>query len=194
MENALILFGSTFVLVFALGFQTLNVNNSHYKGAFLTSLLLGAANLVILRVVPQGNVLEGAAYLLGGPFGVITSMWIHARYFKNDKTNGDDEMAKLCNANDCLARVDHRNLMCLKHWRMVPEELQYRVWTTYKRRGVLAHNPAGWADYYEACAEAIEHVAQAEGKNTCNSFRRLAPKLRAFAAEQQAAAGAAVLR
>ena len=102
-------------------------------------------------------------------------------------------MAHHCNANDCLAKVDQRHLMCMKHWKLVPEELQFRVWTAYRKRGVPAMNPAGWADYYEAAADAVEYVARSEGKGTNNSFRRMAPKFRAFAAEH-AKNSSAVLR
>lgn len=77
--NALVIFGSTFVLVFALGFQSLNVNKGHYVAAFFTSFMIGASNLVILKTVPQGDTWLIVAYLLGGPFGIIASMWIHKR-------------------------------------------------------------------------------------------------------------------
>jgi len=78
--TTLMIFGSTFVLVFALGFQSLNVNNGHYAAAFITSFLIGGSNLVILRTVPQGgDAWLLAAYLAGGPFGIVTSMWLHRR-------------------------------------------------------------------------------------------------------------------
>lgn len=55
----LTLFASTFVLVFALGAQSLNVNNGHYIAAALTSFVIG-----------------------GGPFGITASMWAHPRLAK----------------------------------------------------------------------------------------------------------------
>lgn len=66
----LLLFGSSFVQVFALGLQSLNVNGGHYRAAFLNSFLIGAANLVLYKIAPHANPLEMAAYLAGGPFGV----------------------------------------------------------------------------------------------------------------------------
>ena len=75
----LALFASTFALVFALGMQSLNVNGGHYKAAFVNSFLIGASNLVVLKIVPHANVMEMCAYLMGGPFGIIASMWIHRR-------------------------------------------------------------------------------------------------------------------
>ena len=75
----LALFASTFALVFALGMQSLNVNGGHYKAAFVNSFLIGASNLSVLKIVPHANVMEMCAYLMGGPFGIIASMWIHRR-------------------------------------------------------------------------------------------------------------------
>lgn len=77
--SAVILFCTTFVLVFSLGFQSLNVTKGHYVAAFLTSFLISGSNLVILRTVPQGGLVEVAAYMFGGPFGIIASMWLHKR-------------------------------------------------------------------------------------------------------------------
>ncbi len=75
----LLLFASTFALVFALGMQSLNVNGGHYKAAFVNSFLIGASNLVLFKVVPHANTGEMLAYLMGGPFGIITSMWAHSK-------------------------------------------------------------------------------------------------------------------
>lgn len=78
--SELYLFGSTFVLVFALGFQSLNVNGGHYLLAFGTSFVIGAANLVLYKMAPNADATEMAAFLLGGPFGIVASMYVHRRY------------------------------------------------------------------------------------------------------------------
>lgn len=80
--NELWLLGSTFVLVFALGFQSLNVNGGHYVLAFLTSLVIGVANLVLFKLAPNATPTEMAAFLAGGPFGIVASMWVHRRYVR----------------------------------------------------------------------------------------------------------------
>lgn len=80
--TALIIFGSTFILVFALGFQSLNVNNGHYKAAFFTSFAIAVSNLVLFKTVPQAGAMEIAAYLTSGPFAIIASMWAHKRWVK----------------------------------------------------------------------------------------------------------------
>ncbi|MDP3088838.1 MAG: hypothetical protein Q8M99_11715 [Methylotenera sp.] len=80
--TALLIFISTFVLVFALGFQSLNVNNGHYKAAFLTSFAIGVANLVLFKTVPQADLLDISAYLIAGPFAITASMKAHGWWRK----------------------------------------------------------------------------------------------------------------
>ena len=75
----LLLFGSTFLTVFALGLQQLNVNGGHRWAAFITSILIGVGNLVVLKVVPGAGWSEVLAYLLGGPLGIVASMAAHPR-------------------------------------------------------------------------------------------------------------------
>lgn len=77
--NALIVFLGTFATVFALGFQSQNVNQRHYKAAMLTSFAIGGGNLVILRSIPDGNLYALLAYLLAGPIAIVASMWVHER-------------------------------------------------------------------------------------------------------------------
>jgi hypothetical protein len=83
--SELALFASTFALVFALGLQSLNVNGGHYKSAFMTSFLIGGSNLVVLRIAPHATLYEMAAYLGGGPLGIVSSMWLHERIHKKSK-------------------------------------------------------------------------------------------------------------
>lgn len=75
----LILFASTYVLVFALGLQSLNVNNGHYYAAAVTSLAIGAMQMVLFKLAPDASWTEIAAFLLGGPGGIVSSMWAHPR-------------------------------------------------------------------------------------------------------------------
>lgn len=83
------LFGSTFVLVFALGFQSLNVNGGHYALAFATSFAIGLSNLVLFKLVPQATLPEMAAYLSGGPIGIVASMWVHRRFVSRRRNRED---------------------------------------------------------------------------------------------------------
>jgi len=87
--TALALLLSTFALVFFLGLQSQLVNNGHHVSAFLNSLAIGGANLVLFKLAPDAAGWEIAAYLAGGPFGIVASMvfyrWLRrssgARFF-----------------------------------------------------------------------------------------------------------------
>lgn len=85
---ALILFISTFVAVFALGFQSLNVNQGHYRAAALTSFAIGGGNLLILKMVPNGDFYAMAAYLVAGPLAIMASMWVHRRTLGRKRNTG----------------------------------------------------------------------------------------------------------
>lgn len=80
--QSLLIFISTFALVFALGFQSMNVNRGHYFAAFFTSFLIGSSNLVLFKTVPQAGFVEMSAYLMAGPFAIIASMWAHDKWMK----------------------------------------------------------------------------------------------------------------
>jgi len=84
--TALLIFLSTFILVFALGFQSLNVNNGHYKAAFFTSFAIALSNIVLFKTIPQAGWLDISAYLAAGPMAIVSSMWAHKRFI-NRKTN-----------------------------------------------------------------------------------------------------------
>ena len=80
--SALLLFFSTLLLVFALGLQSQFVNNGHYAGAFCNSLMISLANIGALQVIHANTQLEYAAYIFGGPIGIVCSMVLFRRYFK----------------------------------------------------------------------------------------------------------------
>jgi len=82
MITAALIFISTFILVFALGFQSLNVNNGHYKAAFFTSFAIALSNLVLFKTVPQAGWLDITAYLIAGPFAITASMKAHDWWHK----------------------------------------------------------------------------------------------------------------
>lgn len=80
--NELILFTSTFVLVFAFGIQSQSVNQGHYRIAFFNSFIIGTGNIVLYKLAPEANATEIIAYLLGGPLGITASMYVHRRFVK----------------------------------------------------------------------------------------------------------------
>lgn len=73
----LTLFASTFVLVFALGVQQLNVQHGHRLAAFFTSLLIGLSQLALFKLAPDASGTEIAAYLAGGPLAIVCAMAAH---------------------------------------------------------------------------------------------------------------------
>ena len=82
--TALALFASTYALVFFLGLQSLNVNSGRYVAAFFTSFGIGVSNLVLFKLAPDASGMEIAAYISGGPLGIVTSMWAHRRLYRRD--------------------------------------------------------------------------------------------------------------
>ena len=82
--TAIALFASTYALVFFLGLQSLNVNSGRYVAAFFTSFGIGVSNLVLFKLAPDASGMEIAAYISGGPLGIVTSMWAHRRLYRRD--------------------------------------------------------------------------------------------------------------
>jgi hypothetical protein len=76
--NTLLLFAATFVLVFGLGIQQLNVTADMAAAAFFTSIVISSANLVLFKVLP-GPITwpEIVGYTLGGSCGIVASMRAH---------------------------------------------------------------------------------------------------------------------
>lgn len=82
--TAIALFASTYALVFFLGLQSLNVNRGHYWAAFFTSFGIGVGNLALFKLAPDASGAEIAAFLIGGPFGIVSSMAAHRRFFRRN--------------------------------------------------------------------------------------------------------------
>lgn len=82
-------------------------------------------------------------------------------------------MSRQCDATGCQQDVVSGKFMCLRHWRMVPIEIQRTVNDRHRatRRGFgfLADET-----YLGACVRAIDHVAAREGKPKAdNCYARL---------------------
>lgn len=76
----LAIFGSTFLSVFALGLQSLNVNQGHYMAAGLTSFAISTGHIALYRYMPEASLGHLAAYYAGGITGITSSMWFHRRF------------------------------------------------------------------------------------------------------------------
>lgn len=78
--TAALLFAATFAAVCTLGLQQINVERRWIVAAALTSPAIGAAHLVLFKVLPgPTDALEIAAYLAGGSAGIAASIWAHPR-------------------------------------------------------------------------------------------------------------------
>lgn len=100
----LLLFGSTFIAVFSLGLQSLNVNQNHYLAAALTSIAISSGHILLYRYMPQAVAGEIAAYYLGGILGITSSMWVHARTLGRRRRRDQADMEKRI-ADSVLARL-----------------------------------------------------------------------------------------
>lgn len=65
-----------------------------------------------------------------------------------------------CHAKGCGTEVPPRMLMCLKHWRLVPKDLQRRVWATYREGQEEDKRPS--REWHTAADAAITAVWEHE--------------------------------
>ncbi len=70
-------------------------------------------------------------------------------------------MSHTCHVNQCTARVPPTMLMCLSHWRMVPQHLQADVQHSYQPGQCSSGRPS--ALWLKAARAALNHVAKATG-------------------------------
>ena len=66
-----------------------------------------------------------------------------------------------CHARNCVVHTKPEMLMCLRHWRIVPRDIQRAVWSTY--RGGQCDDMRPSTSWHEAADAAIGYVALQEG-------------------------------
>lgn len=81
-----LIFMSSFSIVFLLGLQSQFVRDKWKIVAFITSLMIGLCEIVILKSVPNATYLELGAFVLGGPCGIVCSILLHDQILKLRKT------------------------------------------------------------------------------------------------------------
>lgn len=74
------LFLSTFALVFCLGLQSLMLPANMRRIAFAISLAISYVTLVLLNPAPDAAGIEIAAYICGGPFGIVAAIAVFRRW------------------------------------------------------------------------------------------------------------------
>ncbi len=80
--SALILFLSSYVIVFLLGFQSLVVRDKHWLFAFFISLGIGICQVASMKIVPNATLIESAFFVLGGACGISSSIFAHTAWAK----------------------------------------------------------------------------------------------------------------
>jgi hypothetical protein len=70
-----------------------------------------------------------------------------------------------CHAFECERQVPPAYFMCTKHWRLVPRRPQAAVWRHYNPGQEKGEADVS-AEYLRVADEAIQAVAEAEGKST----------------------------
>jgi hypothetical protein len=68
--------------------------------------------------------------------------------------------AHRCHAKGCTIKVKPEMLMCSKHWKMVPKNIQKEVWNHYRPGQCRDKNPS--KEWMKAADEAINSVATKE--------------------------------
>ena len=82
LADGLILFGSSFAVVFLLGIQSKNVMHSRYVAAMLTSLSISAANFLFVKYASVGGLVEFSTAAVGGMLGIASSILLYDKVFK----------------------------------------------------------------------------------------------------------------
>lgn len=80
MKGALIIFAATYISVFTLGLQSLNVNQGHYLAAAITSFFIGTGNILLYKYMPDPSGFQLVGYYAGGIVGITSSIWFHKRF------------------------------------------------------------------------------------------------------------------
>ena len=84
------IFIAQYCTILLLGLQSLNVRDGKYTASAITSLLLGITGWFVTGIVSQAyksnDVLVFLSFLLAGPCGIVSSMFIYSKVF-NKKGN-----------------------------------------------------------------------------------------------------------
>lgn len=75
--NEIILFSSSFTIVCLLGLQSQFVRDKQVLTAFVTSLGIGICQVMQYKLAPDATFIESGFFILGGAFGIVSSIYIH---------------------------------------------------------------------------------------------------------------------
>lgn len=82
MTDLAFLAAVSFIQVFALGFQSRNVNSGHYAWAAATSFFIGISQVLVWRHItaPDAGWLAALIYAASGSIGIVFAMATHSRF------------------------------------------------------------------------------------------------------------------
>ncbi len=85
-----------------------------------------------------------------------------------------------CEAKGCMWATEPRLPMCANHWLRVPSRIQADVWNAYRampQRTPTRDELMSDLGYVSAVADAIEHLAAADGRDPSNRYRLAADQI-----------------
>lgn len=80
--DVLCMFWGNFFLVFLLGIQSKNVNQSRYVAAMVTSAGISVAQAVFIKYVATGSLVNFSICALGGAIGIASAIFFHDHIMK----------------------------------------------------------------------------------------------------------------
>jgi hypothetical protein len=87
MKDEIVLFLSQYILIFIIGFQSQSVRDNRYGAAMLGSVFIGLAQLFQWKVMPNATPSQMIVWLLAGPLGIVSSMWLHPIIFRKRRVD-----------------------------------------------------------------------------------------------------------
>jgi hypothetical protein len=94
-------------------------------------------------------------------------------------------MSRNCDAVQCSADIQSGRFLCIKHWRMVPIQVQHTINTRFR----ACRADFGFLSdiaYLQACVDAIEGIASLEGKDLApTTYHRMLASEKRKAAQKE---------
>lgn len=77
----IVIFLAGFASVFAMGFQSRNVNTGKFKSAAMTSFLIAVSQVIVfVQVIERDDIVSKLVYGLSGSVGIVCAMKFHKIY------------------------------------------------------------------------------------------------------------------
>lgn len=87
MSELLLIFVAGFTSIFAMGFQSRNVNHGNYGWAAGTSFVIAIASASVWARItaPDASWTDVLVYGLSGSLAITSSMWVHQRFISKKR-------------------------------------------------------------------------------------------------------------